>query len=354
VRLVGDFPPGVSSDAGLSSVQAALATWEGAGCGSPTLVLADEAGADLEIEWLEDWSAAGREASALGTTDVTYVGNTAEGFEISRARIVLNAQHYGWTTALVTDSSSRDVQAALTHEVGHALGLLHVCEPSGRDGAPRCSDDAAFSQSVMYPEYLGLSQRSLAPDDVAGLCALYDDSDHGCGVACDDRPESMTPDPNEGRTFARELGDPCVADEQCDSLLCGESGYCTSACDSLAVCPAGYRCLEGISSQCQAAAGVLGEACEAPEQCASQLCYVTTGAGVCTRPCTGEGDCPEDFECRGAGSQAVCTLTAGRGDVGCSFAPLDRHRSLHGLVGLLLILSSAVLGRIKRNAKETP
>ncbi|MEP7215616.1 MAG: matrixin family metalloprotease [Anaerolineaceae bacterium] len=51
-----------------------------------------------------------------------------------------------------------DLQSVVTHEFGHALGLNH----SG-DGS-----------AVMYPSYsAGSTKRSLAPDDLAGLVAIY-------------------------------------------------------------------------------------------------------------------------------------------------------------------------------------
>jgi hypothetical protein len=53
-----------------------------------------------------------------------------------------------------------DVQNTVTHELGHALGLMHNCEDE---------------EVVMYPSAppRETSKRVLAPDDLAGLAALY-------------------------------------------------------------------------------------------------------------------------------------------------------------------------------------
>ena len=68
-------------------------------------------------------------------------------------------------------SPAYDLQAILTHEAGHFLGLAH----------------AADSQSVMYALY-SRGRIELTPDDVAGLCAIYPPAPQGC--ACSTPPGS--------------------------------------------------------------------------------------------------------------------------------------------------------------------
>jgi len=59
-----------------------------------------------------------------------------------------------------------DVGNTVTHEVGHIVGLDHVCT------YPDTSCDAAATMAPSAPAG-ELSKRTLAPDDVAGICAIY-------------------------------------------------------------------------------------------------------------------------------------------------------------------------------------
>jgi hypothetical protein len=99
-----------------------------------------------------------------------------------------------------------DLQNAVTHEMGHLIGLDHTClledvDPRPIDDAgnpvPFCSEaSAAIQASTMYPSAVPgeISQRILSADDVRGICAIYpatadphqcalDLPDDGCGCA---------------------------------------------------------------------------------------------------------------------------------------------------------------------------
>jgi uncharacterized protein (TIGR03382 family) len=73
-----------------------------------------------------------------------------------------------------------DLQNTITHEAGHFVGLAHPC---GDAGEPTCSSDPSFAQTTMYPVTTpgDVAKRTLSPDDVAGVCAIYPDSGGGCG-----------------------------------------------------------------------------------------------------------------------------------------------------------------------------
>jgi hypothetical protein len=81
-----------------------------------------------------------------------------------------------------------DLQATVTHEVGHVIGLRHVCDPGagGPDaGLPPCN--ASHEAITMNPSTgVGdIEKRTLHPDDVAGVCAIYpsgSSSSGGCGT----------------------------------------------------------------------------------------------------------------------------------------------------------------------------
>ena len=66
-----------------------------------------------------------------------------------------------WSLAGQPSAGSYDLQAALTHEVGHVLGLAHAQHPD----------------AVMAPSYsaASITQRTLSDDDQQGICAVYPD-----------------------------------------------------------------------------------------------------------------------------------------------------------------------------------
>jgi uncharacterized protein (TIGR03382 family) len=62
-----------------------------------------------------------------------------------------------------------DVQAVVTHEAGHMLGLDHVCSSLFPPPYNACPSGA----EVMVPTVGAVAQRTLAPDDVEGVCTIY-------------------------------------------------------------------------------------------------------------------------------------------------------------------------------------
>jgi hypothetical protein len=163
----------------------------------------------LTIEWVErGWSARGYPASRAATTEVLYARDEAGVWRIADADVFLNAVDYEWSGP----TAKHDLTAVVTHEVGHALGLLHACELEG-DG-PACTD--AMRDLTMYPAYLGADQRTLAADDIAGICFLYG------------------PGPCEGEACGGgAFGDACDTGDDCTSRLClvdGQAPFCTEAC----------------------------------------------------------------------------------------------------------------------------
>ncbi len=92
----------------------------------------------------------------LAKTSVTY--NDATG-EIYDADIEVNTANNKVT---ITDDPGKieyDLQAILTHEVGHFIGNAHSADPS----------------AVMFASYSpgSVAQRELTPDDVQAVCSVY-------------------------------------------------------------------------------------------------------------------------------------------------------------------------------------
>ena len=105
--------------------------------------------------------------------------------DLLNADIELNAADYNLTVS--DESVDYDLLSVLTHEVGHFLGMAH----------------SQTEEATMYALYVaGTTElRTLEPDDVAGICALYPPGDapkqtcnplpkHGFSPYCrDDQPE---------------------------------------------------------------------------------------------------------------------------------------------------------------------
>ena len=97
--------------------------------------------------------------NTLGLTTVTF--NAVNG-EIYDADMELNASDRNLSTSEVISAKGFDLQSVVTHEAGHFFGLAH----------------SADSSATMYASYKPGSTelRTLSPDDINGLCAIYPDT----------------------------------------------------------------------------------------------------------------------------------------------------------------------------------
>jgi hypothetical protein len=132
--------------------------------------------------------------AAIGVTTVWFAnrpGDPADG-QISDADIELNAINFTLTidpTNAVARPNTMvaDLENALTHELGHVLGLAHTCwdhktmlPPVDNTGAaiPDCSSQnlpMTITQSTMFP-YAGpkaINMRIVDDDTLAGICMGY-------------------------------------------------------------------------------------------------------------------------------------------------------------------------------------
>ena len=111
----------------------------------------------------------------LGAT--SFVVDTLTG-EIVESDVFFNSI-FTWSTAAAGDAGRFDLQSVATHEIGHFVGLGHsaIGETEIRpDGGRR----VIASGAVMFPISLGrgiTADRTLQPDDIAGVSDLYPDGD---------------------------------------------------------------------------------------------------------------------------------------------------------------------------------
>jgi hypothetical protein len=319
------------------------------------------------ISWVDDWKERGFPSVSPGSTVMQYHGHDGI-WEIADADIYLDAVSYDWTTAEGKDTS---VQAVLTHEVGHALGLLHPCEPDGDDAAPDCKLASPGEQATtMYPFY-DAAQASLDDDDVAGICYLYP-VEGACPSDCGKNEMCV-----EGECRAVCGSNVCAAEETCGFWGCVPPGgcaerYCAStACSTSTECGPLAECVDqvcksgsvawgdgcGKSSDCAQGACVdricqpdcaneaecgtgsctptsdgtakgctssrayeRGMHCAVGEDCRSGICIFTANPSVCTDACTTSKECPETWSCRSVEGRDVCVPPTINASGGCTIA----------------------------------
>jgi MYXO-CTERM domain-containing protein len=146
-------------------VRRALARWSDQGCSY--LELRDEGvrpglgvaytrgGANVNaVVWLErNWIGA---RSATAYTTITYVPDTGQMLD---ADIAMNGVDFRFSAQDIGVRDRIDVEAVVTHEAGHFVGLDHSAVPG-----------ATMGPAINFGD---IFQRDLADDDREGLCAVY-------------------------------------------------------------------------------------------------------------------------------------------------------------------------------------
>jgi hypothetical protein len=288
------LPPGLTIDGVRSAFSASSRSWGDLSCtgvatlqdGGPSSAAAAPGDGVNTVQFVtRGWGTRGFGADAAGVTDVQYQRDIDGQWVIVEADVYLNAETFQWALS-VSAAPARDLETVLTHELGHALGLVHPCEPGGTGGAPDCASDPKFRETTMFPLYT-VGQASLSSDDEAGACFLY--TEPPCGGQCG-AGETCTADGCRilCGTEICELGEACGA-EGCAPAGC-PSGSCPSTCKSDADCGEGRRCDAGA---CRASQAAPGEPCATDSECASNVCT----AGRCAAPCSSNEDCLGTTSC---------------------------------------------------------
>lgn len=108
---------------------------------------------DNIVGFVRPWTHGTGETLALAT--LTFDATSGEVFDVD---LEINDE-ITWSTADTPPADGFDLQAALTHEAGHVLGLAHT------------SDADATMFAAYTPGSIG--QRSLSDDDMLGVCEMY-------------------------------------------------------------------------------------------------------------------------------------------------------------------------------------
>ena len=175
----------ISYAAARSSVERAFAAWTDAACdeGSPSISVvvngpvacnaseynADRGNANVVVFREDAWPYVGGE-DALGLTIVRFDPMSGE---IWDADIEINAVDEPLSVGAPV-AGSVDLDSLLTHEAGHLLGLGH-----------NTLDESA----TMFPGYHtgSVELRSLADDDIEGICNIYAPARKASSTSCEPR-----------------------------------------------------------------------------------------------------------------------------------------------------------------------
>jgi hypothetical protein len=171
VSAEGSAALGITGDDARAALQTALAAWVSADCpggGHPDLHVAvpvlqagltlgfnpDGSNQNVMVFFDEHWPFP---QNVLAKTALGFSRDTGE---LRDADLAFNSQDYVFVTDPPASPAEIDLVAVLTHEVGHVLGLGHSDVPA----------------ATMRPETQGFATpelRTLDPDDMAGICAIY-------------------------------------------------------------------------------------------------------------------------------------------------------------------------------------
>lgn len=308
-------PSGVAAmtdDAVLEAVRGAFAAWNAVECSRFRFVDGgtSQSATTFGVRFIHDadaWAALG------GAVDdaVAYTKLVPSG--TSWSNVVIYLADYGdivWGST--GDLREHDLQSVITHELGHALGLQHSADP-------RATMYYRSSDGVTY-------LRTLAEDDIAGVCYLYPNDSRTCASDADcpliDNPYggsrlAYVCDSSACVSGQRGYGEDCFVNGNCSGNLCvrfddsssSNPGVCTQSCP----CPGDDVCADGY---CAPRAAACADGC--------------TGNHLCTQDIDGDfgclATCLEDSHCDA--SNAICFGAIDGANAGVCRVPGARDNAL--------------------------
>ncbi|MDP3278280.1 MAG: matrixin family metalloprotease [Deltaproteobacteria bacterium] len=310
-------PASIGSAMGISTVDAAFATWAAPACtawrarndGASTMTRARAGDSERTILWIQgargSWpSELGSESSTIGVTTPVW---RSGGYFID-ADIQFNAVGFTWGAGT---AGTVDTQTIALHEEGHFLGLDHT----------------SVRAAIMFASYGGGQNRSLNADDQAGVCSLY--------------PSGMTPPPTDAGSPPRdastppvggELGATCNMSSPCASgnlCVCRSASdcFCSRRCEGTP-CPTGFNCTNtSVGSLCLPGGGTMnptgriGDPCTSGTECSTGICVRGTSGAFCSQVCADDCSCPQAFSCVATTQAGVSICAAGTNT--CDTGTLD-------------------------------
>lgn len=185
VHHLGSPHNGLSYDDVAPIVQQAFDAWMQADCGGGTPSInvqmlgplecgvseynSEVANANIVLFREDPWPYVGA-ANAIGLTTTRFDTKTGDLWD---ADIELNGS--GASLSIGDPIAGDDLLSVLTHEAGHFLGLSHSNDPT------------ATMRAIYDPPHDGADFRSLAPDDVAGICEVYPPERKPATDSCENR-----------------------------------------------------------------------------------------------------------------------------------------------------------------------
>ena len=264
---------------------------------------------------------------------------------LQRATVELNAQHLKFDTQQsFSGPATADLQAAVTHLLGRAVGLgLSHDRNATMYFMPATSayrslegddlDAVRFAYPASPPRAGQLCDACNDNLDCAGgFCATWRDGNksyctrsctghddcpvgYSCGTwsagkACFPNTRHCDPERAKAPASGRCASD-LACDEQLFCLAAGDSGFCTAACSGF--CGGFGQCVPvNVGSQavslCLKSQGLpAGQRCEVGPDCASLTCAPSLfGGGFCSRRCIDNASCAAGFKCDRGAPSAFC------------------------------------------------
>ncbi|HEY5921411.1 MAG TPA: matrixin family metalloprotease [Kofleriaceae bacterium] len=319
-----------------AAFDAAFAIWEAVPCASLGFTNAGTTNLGMAIDgenimlFIESGWMYGAESAAATSLWIIDGQQTAD--------IAVNGEHFTWANGPPgsgVQTNLLDLQAVMTHEIGHFSGLGH---------SMRAYDTMYYSWKP-WP-----GQRTLSIDDKLGLCSVYGTAGSECPApacptdeTCATHPLGMlctgTPDP---------VGAACNYDRvECDEFCLFTdpslgSGYCSKFCTTHQDCPPTHHCDEASAGSMTVKVCFSGPPpapdagvgpCSSDESCPQlQHCDVTNGA--CTFDCRNSEDCGAGSTCDGRG---YCVALGSDGG-GCGCRGASGATAWFGMLVLGLLL----------------
>lgn len=158
--------------------------------------------------------------STLGLTTVTFNADTGEIYD---ADMEINSSARNLTTSDQVPANGFDLASVVTHEVGHFFGLAHATD----------------ARATMFASYKPgtTALRTLSPDDIAGICAIYPTSSLrvvSAEVSANQTIVADACDPSPRRGFISECAAP-KTEEKCAATPRPTASWAASGSVALAI-----------------------------------------------------------------------------------------------------------------------